>query len=92
MLEIEAPGYELLRKSITADAGHDLAVEIELTPVGEPQERHRWLRNPWVWAGVSVLVAGMVVGGLALAGRFDEKSSNDGGNGPLVQLLSRSSQ
>lgn len=91
LLEIRAPGYELLRKSIRAEAGRDLAIEIELNALSNSQEKHRWLRNPWLWVGASIVVGGVVVGGLALAGRFDKGS--DGGNRvPMIHLLSRSPQ
>lgn len=76
LLEAHAAGYERARQPITAQAGRELELKLALVPLAngtEPTERRRWYKNPWLWTSVGVVVvAGAVIGGLALAGRFDK--------------------
>ncbi len=62
---VRAPGHGELRRSITIEVGADVRVEADL------QAEDELVSSPWLWIGVSAVVAGGVtLGALAAAGVF----------------------
>lgn len=93
-LEITKPGYDPARHQIAAGAGRVLELKVELDPIAQPKEsssnRRRWYKNPWFWTTLGVVVvAGSVVGGLALSGRVDKNHgpANSGTADLTINLL-----
>jgi hypothetical protein len=79
-LEFRAAGFAPELRRIAVHGGDDrrltviLAPKVSDKPVGE---QRAWYRNPWLWAGVGVVVAGAAVGtGIALT--LDEPQFDDG--------------
>ncbi len=90
---MSAPGYNRARQPIAAEAGRVFDLKLTLVPLASSDEssskRRRWYKSPWLWTSVGVVVvAGALVGGLALSGRFDkgDGATDAGTSGMTVGL------
>lgn len=78
-LEAEAPGYRSQQRRIRALGGDVQRIAIALEPAPAPNARddasRPLLRNPWLWAGVGIAIAGAVVTSALLTTR--DRSSTE---------------
>lgn len=73
--ELQAPGYLVERRVLQVVGGEQKTLTIVFTKQAiHPSEAPtpHWYRNPWLWTGIGVVVAGAAVGlGVGLARRDD---------------------
>lgn len=91
ILDVTADDYLAQRRTVHALGGDSQQLTIELTKVAAPvsaamapaprEDRSRpLLKNPWLWAGVGVLVGGAVLTASLLATRDSGPAAPYGGN------------
>jgi tetratricopeptide (TPR) repeat protein len=82
-LEVQAPGFLPQKRQLSVKGGEENVVTFvlvpkERAPTEKSAEARPWYRNPWLWTGVGVVVAGAAAGaGYALT-REDSPSPYGG--------------
>ena len=66
-LELQADGFVSERRRISVTGGEQKTLSVmlaatALTVPGQDAEPRRWYKNPWLWTGVGVVIAGAAVG------------------------------